>query len=166
MGTASFKPTDIYHATLTYSLDGGPTVTKTVQRQTLTGYKLAGSYSGSMSGTQTGCPEAGLNDDHFRARFNLGVGQTGDARASLTITFVDDQNKGIVCTVEGPLTHLGRLYRMPDASFSCTGPGAPPGVSTVNIESFHPTGQGIEGRLVGNVAGCAMSLGFSAVLNN
>ncbi len=30
VGTASFKPTDIYHATLTYSLDGGPTVTKTV----------------------------------------------------------------------------------------------------------------------------------------
>src|SRR5438067_4143148 len=35
-GTVSFKPTDAYHATLTYTVNGIGTVVKAVQRQTLT----------------------------------------------------------------------------------------------------------------------------------
>src|SRR5712692_9770848 len=41
-GTVSFHPIDPYHATLTYTVNGVGTVTKTVQRQTLTPYVLAG----------------------------------------------------------------------------------------------------------------------------
>ena len=41
-GTASFEPTDIYHATLRYSLSGGPAVARPVVRQKLTANPLAG----------------------------------------------------------------------------------------------------------------------------
>jgi hypothetical protein len=167
VGTATFTPTDAYRATLTYALTGGPTVTKTVQRQTLTPYKMAGIYSGSVSGTQTGCADAANNDDHLRARYDLGVAQLGDTAATLTISFVDAENKGLVCTVQGPLTHFGRLYRMPAAQFSCTGPGAPPGPTTVQVDSLHPTGQGIEFHLSGPIGGgCILDTSWSAVLNN
>jgi len=164
-GTASFKPTDAYHATLTYALTNGQPVTKTVERQVLTQYQLAGNYSGAFSGTQSGCTDPSNNDAHFRATHNLGVVQTGDTAATLTFTFTDTQNPGLVCKVQGPLTHFGRLYKMANAQFTCTGPNAPP-AATVTIDSLHPTGQGIEGKLTGTVAGCAMVLSFAAVLNN
>ena len=53
-GTASFQPDDAYHATLVYALTGGPPVTKSIQRQSLTTHALAGNYSGSISGSVTG----------------------------------------------------------------------------------------------------------------
>ena len=168
VGTVSFLPTDSYSATVTYALTAGPTVTKAVQRQTLTAYKLPGNYSGSVSGTQSGCTDPGLNNARFRGRFNLAASQTGDTAAALTISFVDPENNGVVCTVQGPLTHFGRLYRMANAQLSCTEPGTTTPVTTsVAIEGLHPTGQGIEFRLSGPTGGgCAGSLRFSAVLNN
>jgi len=165
VGTVSFAPTDAYHATVTYTLTGGPTVTKTVQRQTLTQYQLAGNYSGAMSGTQSGCADPSNNDAHLRAAYNLTVAQTADTAATLTFTFTDIESAGMVCKFQGPLTHFGRLYKMSGAQYTCTqGGGSDTG--TVTIDSLHPTGQGIEGKVTGTIVGCAMSLSFSAVLNN
>jgi hypothetical protein len=169
VGTIAFNPTNIYRGTVTYALAGGPTVTKTVQRQNLTPYVLPGNYSGSASGTQLGCSDPSMSDPKFRGRYNLAVTQTGDTAAAMTITFADDpQNNGVVCTIQGALTHFGRLYRMATAQLTCKEPGATTGeTTTVAIESLHPTGQGIEFRLSGPTGGgCVSSLHFAAVLNN
>ena len=164
-GTASFKPTDIYHATLTYTVNGVGTVTKTIERQTLTPYVLAGNYSGSMSGSLSGCTDPASNDLAFRGRYMLSVTQVADLSAILTFNFVDMNHSGIACTLSGPLTHLGRLYRF-NAQLSCTGPGQNGNSHSVTIDSLHPTGQGIEGHLTGSTGGgCAASLHFAAVLN-
>lgn len=168
VGTVSFNPTNAYSATVTYALTSGPTVLKTVQRQTLTPYVLGGNYSGSISGTQSGCPNPNDNDPKFRGRYNLAVTQTADTSASLAFSFVDPDNNGVVCTATGLLTHFGRLYKMSNAQFNCVEPASaadPP--TTITIDSLHPTGQGIEGRLSGPVpGGCAVNLRFSAVRNN
>jgi hypothetical protein len=145
---------------------GSPTVKKTIQRQTPTAYVLTGNYSGSMSGSITGCTDPTGNDAAFRARYGLTVVQVADQSATLTFTFVDTIHNGIVCTAAGPLTHLGRLYRISNGQLSCTGPGSPPGILAATIDSFHPTGQGIEGHLTSDVGGgCAASLHFAAVKN-
>lgn len=168
VGTVSFVPVDLYSATITYALTGGPSVTKAVQRQTLTAYKLPGSYSGSVSGTQTGCTDPNDNTANFRGRFNLAATQDADAAAALTVSFVDPANNGVVCAVQGPLTHLGRLYKMVNAQMACTEPGGGgTTTTTVMINALHPTGQGIEFRLNGPTGGgCTGNLRFSAVLNN
>jgi hypothetical protein len=169
VGTMAFNPTSAYRATVTYALANGPTVTKAVQRQSLTPYVLAGDYSGSASGTQLGCTDPMQSDPKFRGRYNLAVTQTGDTTAAMTITFTDDpQNNGVVCTIQGALTHLGRTYRMANAQFTCKEPGATTGeTTTVAVESLHPTGQGIEFRLNGLTGGgCVSSVRFAAVLNN
>jgi hypothetical protein len=166
VGTVSFVPTNIYTATVTYSLTGGPSVTKTVQRQTLTPYRLAGGYSGSMSGTVSGCADPLDNDAHVRGRFSLAVTQTADTDSTLTFTFTDNVHSGLVITVTGSLTHLGRLYKL-TGQYSSTSPAetVPPHAATIN--SYHPTGQGIEGRITTTLGdGCMLSLPFSAVLNN
>jgi hypothetical protein len=164
-GTASFQPSDPYHATLTYTVNGVGTVTKTVQRQTLTPYVLSGDYSGSMAGSISGCTDPARNDPAFRGRYGLAVTQVADQSATLTFTFVDMNHSGIVCTLSGPLTHLGRLYQMA-GTLACTGPGQDGVPRPVTIDSFHPTGQGIEGKLTTTTAGaCTASLHFAALLN-
>jgi hypothetical protein len=161
-GTASFKPIDRYHATLTYTVDGVGTVTKTVQRQTLAPYVMGGNYSGSMAGSVSGCTDPAQNEVPFRGRYVLDVTQSGDASASLTFTFVDTNHNGFVCTVSGPLAHFGRIYQL-NGQLVCVGGGS---AHAVAIDGLHPTGQGIEGHLTGPTGGgCQSSLHFSAVLN-
>jgi hypothetical protein len=165
-GTASFQPIDVYHATLIYTVNGVGTVTKPVQRQTLTPYKLSGNYSGSAAGSVSGCSDATENDPTFRGRFALIVSQVADTSATLTFSFVDTTHNGVVCTLSGPLTHLGRLYQMANATASCTGPDTNTGPQPATVDSLHPTGQGIEGKWTGSVgSGCKAIFHFSAVLN-
>jgi hypothetical protein len=163
VGTASFTPTDPYRATLVYSLDGKPPVTKNVQRQTLLPYQMAGNYAGSLVGKQTGCSDPADNGE-MTVRFNLAVTQNGDNSIALAFTLVDPDNEGVVCTVTGPLTHLGRLYRVVDGQLSCREPnGAPEPPTTVLVESLRLTGQGIEGQFSGQDPGsCKLSLRFAA----
>lgn len=164
-GTVTFQPTDIYHAMLTYTVDGVGTVSEMVVRQTLSAYQMAGNYSGSMAGSISGCagPQA---DPMFRARYQLAVTQVADAAATLVFTFVDTTHSGIVCTATGPLTHLGRIYQMAGGTVACTGPGQDGMPRAATIDSLHPTGQGIEGKVTGDAGGgCTESLHFSAVKN-
>ena len=164
-GTAAFRPTDLYHATLSYTVNGLPTKTKAIERQALTPYVLTGNYSGSMAGSVTGCNDPAGNDAAFRGRYALSVTQVADASAALTFTFVDALHDGIACTFSGPLTHLGRLYQL-NGQLACTGPGQGGSPHAATVDGLHPTGQGIEGRLTGSVGGgCTASLHFAAVLN-
>lgn len=163
-GTASFKPIDNYHATLTYTVTGAPTVTKTIQRQTLRPYVLSGNYSGSAAGSISGCSDPTTNGS-FRGRYELAVTQVGDQSAALVFTFVDSKYNGTVCTLSGSLAHFGRLYQM-NGQAACIGPGTNTGSQSATIESLHPTGQGIEGRWTGPLGeGCTASIHFAAVLN-
>jgi hypothetical protein len=166
VGTATFQPTDSYHAMLTYTVTGVGTVTEMVVRQTLTPHQMAGDYSGSMAGSISGCTNPAQNDPAFRGRYGLAVTEVDDSSATLVFTFVDTNHNGIVCTETGPLTHFGRLYQMV-GTIACTGPGQDGLPRPATIDSLHPTGQGIEGKLSGPAGGggCAVVLHFSAVKN-
>ena len=163
-GTVAFQPTDAYHATLTYTVSGVGTIVKNVQRQTLTAYQMGGAYSGSAAGTINSCVNPNQNEPQYRSRYVLTVTQTGDQSATLVLTFVDQTHNGLVCTMTGPLTHIGRLYQFSGQS-SCTFAGQPVGApQTVTIDGLHPTGQGIEGHITA-LTGCTASIHFAAVLN-
>jgi hypothetical protein len=165
-GTASFSPTDIYKATLKYTVNGLPTVTKPVQRQTLTPQVLnpGSNYSGSVAGSFTGCTDPAENGA-FRARFVLAVTQTAQPpSASLKFTFVDPPDlNGQACTIAGPLTQYGRLYQL-NGNLTCTDDPLP---TPVVINELHRTSQGLEGHItVHDRNGCTQSLPFAAVLNS
>ena len=123
----------------------------------------AGNYNGPLYETTGTYALAPWNPAQFGA--TAAVTQVADASAALTFTFVDNVYNGLVCTLAGPLTHLGRLYQMNGQS-SCTGPGIDTGMHSATIDSLHPTGQGIEGKWTGFVGGgCMATLHFAAVLN-
>ena len=118
-----------------------------------------------MSGSISGCTDPTRNDAAFRGRYGLSATQFADESVTLMFTFVDAIHTGIVCTLSGPLTHLGRLYQF-NAQMTCSGPGQSGNPHSVTINSLHPTGQGIEGHLTGQTGGgCTSSLHFAAVLN-
>lgn len=159
-GTVSFKPSDRYHATLTYTVNGVGTVTKSIQRETLTPYVLSGNYSASVAGSISGCTDPTRNDPAFRGTANLAVTQVGDATATLTFSFTDAAHAGTLCTVSGPLDHFGRLYRL-NGEANCGG-----NAHATTIDALHPTGQGIEGHWTGGTGGgCTGSLHFAGVLD-
>lgn len=163
-GTASFKPIDAYHATLTYTVNGVGTVTKSVQRQTLTAYALSGTYSGSAAGTINNCANPNQNEPSYRSRFLLTVSQTGDQSATLGFNFVDQAHTGLVCTMSGPLTHLGRLYQLNGQS-TCTVNGQPVGAAqAVTIDSLEGGSRVVRGHFT-SISGCTASIHFAAVLN-
>ena len=58
---------------LTYSIAGGPTVVKQVERFPLTPSPFAGNYSGSMTGSVSGCTDPTGNNAAFRGRYSLAV---------------------------------------------------------------------------------------------
>jgi len=155
VGTASFVPSSDYQGTLTYSFTGGPTVVKSIQRQTLVTINLAGNYTGGRAGNYSG-PGCGTPGD-YQDNFNLQVLQPGDG----TGTFKFSYTGGLTCTLSGTLTQYGQLYTMPSASYQCSN-----GVNTVaSMNGIQATAQGIEGSYAAASAagGCSESAAFAAV---
>jgi hypothetical protein len=155
VGTASFQPTSAYAANLAYSITGGPSVVKAIQRQTLTSIALGGSYDGSQAGTysNSSCIGAGAYSD----RFSLGVAQV--VGSSLTFTF--NYESGMTCTMSGSLQQFGQLYQIPNASYVCS-----TGLSTsATVSEIKATNFGIEGTFSAPdvKGGCREDATFSAV---
>ena len=169
VGTASFQgspvPEDYFHATLTYTVNG-VSVTKAIQRQTLTAFALSGTYSGSVAGSVSSCANA-ANNTGVGARFNLTVAQVGDVSATLTFNFVDTAHSGMVCTLNGPLTHYGGLYTIATAQYSCSGAGfSPGGIVSASVSLLTLSAEGVEGKWTATTtAGCSQSIRFGSVSN-
>jgi hypothetical protein len=158
-GTASFVPTSPYQGTLTYSINNGPTVVKSIQRQSLTTIALAGSYIGGIEGGYANsggtCPAAGGYTDTY----NLTLSQPGDGTASFTFSFAS--GNPATCTLSGTLVQHGQLYSIPNASYQCSD-----GLNTsASMDQIKATAQGVEGTYFASAVGsnCSEAATFSAV---
>ena len=160
VGTARFTPDAInaYQATLTWSVNGIGTVTKAIERQTLTGIPLGGEYIGGQTGAYSSCGSASLNGP-YTDRYTLAVAQSSGV-ATLTFVYADS---GASCTMSGTLEQHGQLYRIVNASYECSG-----GLvykTSATLYELKPTSLGIEGRLAATLpSGCREDANFSAVL--
>ena len=117
-GTVSFEPANgsAHEGTLVYTVNGVPgTVTKTIQRQTLTTIALGRVYAGGQSGSYSQCTNSGNNGDYID-RYDLEVTHlTGG-----TATFRFKYTTGLVCTLSGAIQQHGQLYRIPSAAYTCS----------------------------------------------
>jgi hypothetical protein len=167
VGTASFQgstvPEDYFNATLTYTVNG-VTVTKAIQRQTLTAYALSGTYSGSIAGSVSSCANP-ANNGSVGGRFNLTVALVENVSATLTFNFVDTAHSGTVCTLSGTPVHYGGLYTIPTAQYTCSSPGLSTGsIVSAAVNLFDQTGQGVDGKWTATTStGCLQTIRFSAV---
>lgn len=153
-GTATFAPTDASHGTLTYTLNGGPTVVKSIVRQTLTAIDLTGNFTGGQAGGYSACSNAGDNF-LYKDTFDLSVTQTG---GNVTFTFA---YPSLNCTLSGALVQEGQLIGVPSAAYICDDGTN----TTASMSEIKLTSQGIEGRFgaPGLAAGCREDATFSGV---
>jgi hypothetical protein len=158
-GTASFQPSSInaYEATLVYTVNGVGTVVKAIERQYLGAIALSGSYVAGQSGSYANCANAADNV-LYTDTGTLTVAQT---TTTLTLSFA--YGSGANCTLKGNWERRGQLFRMPGATYQCTGS------LSVNrpasVYEVKQTAQGVEGRFTATLAnGCREDAAFSAVL--
>jgi hypothetical protein len=142
VGIASFTPTQggfsvAYRGTLAYSFSAnGLTITKSIQRQTLTAFDLDGSFTGGQYGEYYDCTVPGDNYS-YTDPFDLEVVRLGN-NLSLTFTY----SSGFSCTLSGAVAQNGMLHRIDSASYRCSD-----GLSTTaTVYELKSTGVGIEGR--------------------
>jgi hypothetical protein len=158
-GTASFVPGSPYVGTLTYTINGGPTVVKTIQRQVLTTITIGGNYNGGWVGIFANAGNNTCNQPgEFTDTFTLGITQPGDGTATLAINYTSN----LSCTFSGTLVQYGQLYSIPNASYQCSD-----GLSTsARVDQLRATATGVEGTYsapsVGG--GCSENASFAGVL--
>lgn len=158
VGTLTFTPSAADMGVLTYNV-GTVVVTKNIQRLTLTGITLAGAYVGGQTGVYANCSDSSANGSYYDT-YTLNVSQSAAGVATFTFTY---DLAGATCTMAGTLVQSGQLYRIPNASYQCSG-----GItinSNAAMSEIKATAQGIEGRFSGTPGGgCQESAQFSAVL--
>lgn len=163
VGTAQFRPTQggisvSYRGTLTYTISAtGVTVSKSIERQSLTPIDLAqsGLFTGGQYGEYYDCTSPADNNTYTDA-FDLDVVQTGrNIRMEFTYS------SGFSCTLTGTLEQYGSLHRVNGASYRCTD-----GLNTTaTVYDLKSGSLGIEGRIYAPTVavGCKEAAKFSAV---
>ncbi len=158
-GTASFEPSSLgaHRGTLAYTVNGVATVTKSIERQTLTAIVLGGSYTGGQAGTYSNC-NTPADNRAYTDRYDLEVTHV----ASGNVTFQFAYSASLTCTLSGKLEQHGLQYGIPNATYQCSD-----GVNTsATLSEIRATAQGIEGRMSAASAtgACREDARFSAVL--
>jgi hypothetical protein len=157
VGTVSFQPTGSSTAKLIYIVNGIGTVTKVIQRQTLTPITVGGGYVGGQTGTYSGCSASSSNGPYKDFFDDLQVTQL--TNQSVTFAFI---YTNISCTFSGTLVQQGQLYSVPTATYQCSD-----GLNTTaTMTEIKATAQGIEGRFSAPSVGgnCREDAQFSGVL--
>lgn len=158
VGTASFQPTSPYTARLIYILTASPvTVTKLVQRQSLTKITIGGTYVGTQAGTISGCSNGSINGSYVDD-FDLNVTQFTDSTVTFTFQYLN-----FTCTLSGTLTQFGKLYTIPTTAYKCGSDSA----TNASMGEITATALGIEGRFSAPAlpGGCREDATFSGVLH-
>lgn len=161
VGTASFQPTSAYTAKLIYTVTTpaalAATVTKLIQRQSLTPITIDGSYIGAQSGAYSGCSNSSKNGP-YSDFFSLVVDQSTSGSVTFNFAF-----QSLTCTLSGTLTPFGQLYTMPTTAYVCSD-----GLNTnASMTEIKATSLGIEGRFSAPAvgSGCREDATFSGVLH-
>ena len=153
-GTASFQPLTPYTARLVYTVNGVGTVTKLIQRQTLTAITIGGDYTGGLNLAQAQCANSGSGT----LTVNFSINQPLNNNGPVTVNMF--RADGVNCIFTGPATQFGKLYQMLNATYTCNNGRN----TTANINELGASTFGIEGRWSAFVQdGCVETGVFDAV---
>ena len=155
VGNMSFAPGSASDTgVLTYNV-GTVSVTKNIQRQTLTTIVLGGTYLGAFITQTSQCTNTGNN---VNRAFSSPLLVTQVSNGTMQLDF--QPSTGLTCSLRGTATQLGQLFRMPNTTYTCTN-----GLSTsAVVYGLKQTAQGMEGQWQASTGGNCIEEGrFSAV---
>jgi len=162
VGTASFTPTQggisvSYRGTLTYSFNATSlTVSKSIERQTLTSFDLGGLFTGGQYGEYYDCTTSTSNQTYTDS-FTLEVTQVAVNGISMSFEY----QSGLACTLSGTAEQHGSLHRINGAAYKCSD-----GLDTTAfVYDIETTSLGIQGRIYAPSVGrgCKEAAKFSSV---
>lgn len=155
VGTVTFMPTAADAGVLTYNV-GNVTITKGIQRLSLTAPPLSGSYSGGVVVETSGCPDP-TDNDSLDVPADVTVTQANPGQIKVTLGLL----LGIAtCSFSstGAVKQVGALVSYP-ASYTCGG-----FTGSAKVYELKSTSLGIEGRWMATDSdGCREEGRFSAV---
>lgn len=158
VGTVTFTPTTSFSGTLTYNV-ADVNVIKSINRLALTPIPLGGTYLGGVVSIVNNCNDPAGNGT-FRVFTEVTATQTAQSAGAL-LTLDLALNGGGSCRFTGNYVLDGTLYRIPNATYTCSGNFS----ANANVTQIKATAQGIEGQWAAGVgSGCQESGYFSAVL--
>ena len=156
VGTASFQPTGSYTAKLVYTVNGTATVTKAIQRQTLTAITLGGTYAGVAIVDASGCAMAGRAISDVDVTVTQQVNNSGPI--SIVLSYLAN---GVACSFSGTLTQWGKLYQISSATYACSNGFQ----TTAKVDELNATPHGLEFLWSAPISGgCVESGTFSGAL--
>ena len=145
VGTATLTAPTLLTATLQYSING-VTVTKNIQRLTLSSVNYSGDYYGVISYTLSNCQNPAQNGTSILDKGGVLVNQSG------TFFQLVLQGQLATCNFAGTYRQAGSLGQV-DGNYACTdGTG-----STFSIIELQWTLWGLTGAIVGNNRFCSLS---------
>jgi hypothetical protein len=152
VGTATFTPTSAITGTLAYNINT-VSVTKSIQRQSLTPIPLGGNYQGAYQSVFSNCNDSSLNGP-ITYDSTWVVTQTPGGNLTFEVTSNDS------FTMTGPYAQTGTLFSIPGATYNLAGKSM-----TATVTEIKATSQGLEGRWTANVGtaypGCVENGYFS-----
>ena len=162
VGTASFQPTSAYDAKLVYVVTTpaalAATVTKSIQRQTLTRITLGGDRTSAPSPVRIRAATAAPTTPVTAISSTLQVDQTTDGTVTFTFAY-----QGLDLHAFGRADAIRQAIAIPTTAYVCSD-GLKTNASMTEIKA---TAQGIEGRFSSPTVGggCREDATFSAVLH-
>jgi hypothetical protein len=154
VGDATFTASSSVRGTLRYRIDT-VTVVKSIERQTTTELVVDDIYLGAIAGSVAGTCVAGTPAT-FLITMQIQVVQTLTNNVRLEFSGADSSNLGQdICYMQGNATQHGKLLRVPNAIYQCT--GAPS--RTATIESIRQLDGGIEAHWVADLGGGCIERG-------
>jgi hypothetical protein len=134
VGDATFTATSDVRGTLRYRIDT-VSVTKTIERQTLTKISVDDLYLGATVVEYSSCTSAST----ARVPVQVAITQSG-APGTVRVELLATTNGALICRLEGSGTQYGKVLRVPSASYQCA-----TGLSTTaEISTLRPLDDGIE----------------------
>ena len=154
VGSISFNFPTPTTGTVSYSVSGQPSVTKSIVRHTLAANTLNGNYIGGVTANGTNCRN-GVQNGPILINGELTVSQSTFSQPTFRIDWFPSATQTNTCTFRGTYAQEGRLGRLDGGTWSCTIPGVNnPPQGTFSLSQVEGTMTGFSGRFTGTDQNC------------
>ena len=156
VGTISLNFTSAATATMSYTIDNVPQVTKQLTRFAFAADNLAGPYLGGLLANTSQCSS---NTNGYLIADRLVVDHSVYATPKFTVGFfVNGGSQTVTCVFQGNYQQQGRMGSIPNGTWACT--GAANNTGTFSMTEIQATQNGISAKFTGRDQYCQNITGF------
>jgi hypothetical protein len=155
VGTISLNFSSAAAATMTYTVDNVPAVTKQITRFSFAADNLAGVYLGGLLANTSQCS---TNTNGYFIADRLVVDHSVQASPKFSVGFFVNGTQSVTCVFQGSYQQQGRTGTIPNGTWACT--GAANNTGTFSMTEIQASQSGISAKFSGKDQYCQSITGF------